>query len=672
MDAVAPQTFGFQRRPLEPSPPRTVCPAEHLASSARLPLSARGPYDLWDREPFLLARMSAGFDRRENLMTPPTDRRRFLKTSTVGAAGVALVGLRSSPASETDTPPSSATVAGNDQSILIRSDLSICSPRERLAPGFAKDRWQLSEYETVDGIRGVMASARPDHACGELTLPLNANGVFRIFLGIHQTKSHYRGRSSYGQLEVKLTDDAGFRRVGPEDETVDPDGTTKFGEDDPSIHKVITEAYWKTADLAGQSLTFRQMPYPYNRPEHAMIANLSYVRLERLSAPQQQAWRRSLPREDTRRLAVIFCTGQFTGHTRGTYTFRPTSRGFLQDEFEPYANSDFRLLIFEALRGSSCVYHTKIGSLGTKENRWQDDWVDPLAELTRLTHDNDMRIFASMRFIGPQFPMNVAPIAWAPFYRKHPEWTMRTRDGVPITNLSLAYDEVRAYWLSLLRETLDYGTDGVQIHLNRSEPYVFYEQPVVRAFQEKYGEDPRRLDVEDPRWVAHSASYVTQFLREVRALVDEKPDRSLSVTISGRDNGAEAHYEENHCDVETWLREHLVDYIMATPYLHESLIRKWRAIAGDGVHIWPDLMPRAQSAASYARLAKSYYAAGADGLCLWDGERRTARISEWAAVRQLGHIDGLDQVVEQGPSYYRANPLKTLGGFDVKWSFKDG
>ena len=111
---------------------------------------------------------------------------------------------------------------------------------------------------------------------------------------------------------------------------------------------------------------------------------------------------------------------------------------------------------------------------------------------------------------------------------------------------------------------------------------------------------------------------------------------------------------------------------MLTLYLHASLLKKWREIAGNSVHIWPDLMPRAQSAASYANTAKAYYQAGADGLCTWDGERRTARISEWAAVQRLGHIKQLDQIIEQGPSYYRAVDLKYLGGFDVKWSFKDG
>jgi hypothetical protein len=555
---------------------------------------------------------------------------------------------------------------------ILRTDMSECAPAENLAPDFEKDHWQLTEYETVEGVKGMMASARPDHSCAELTLPLKAAGVYRIYLGTHETKSHYRGSSGYGQMEVKLTEDSGFRRVGPESGTVDEDGTTKFGKDSPNLAKSIIEAYWKTADLTGQSLIFRQMPYPYNRPEHARIANLSYVRLEPLNEDEKNQWLKAQPREGTRNLAMIFCTGQFTGHTRGTYTFHPTSKEGFKDEIESCIDSDIGIFIFEALRGEFCVYNSSIGSLGTRENVWQEDWVDPLAEFTSLAHANGMKIFACMRFIGAQYPMNVSPIAWAPFYRKHPEWTMRNKSGVPITKLSLAYPEVRQFWLSLLRETLEYGTDGIQLHLNRSEPYVFYEEPVVSAFQEKYGEDPRSLSVEDPRWLAHSASYLTEFIREIRALLDEKSDRKFGVTLSGRIHGGEDHYEENHCDVETWMREGLVDYIMVTPYLHPALLKKWREIGGDRVQIWPDLMPRAQTAASYARTAKNYYEAGADGLCLWDGERRTARISEWAAVRRLGHVEQLDELVEEGPSYCRWTRLKYLGGFDVKWSFKDG
>jgi len=601
-------------------------------------------------------------------------RRDFLKASTAGSLFMTTSLLSAKAPKDTSLGhgENPKTFSSERAGTLFRADMSLCQPAENLSRNFEKNKWALIDFETTEGISGLMVSARPDEYCGELTLPLEAEGYYKIFLGVHESKSHYRGSSSYGQMEVKLTNDQGFRRVGPEDDTEDEDGTDKFGGDDINVEKSITEAYWKTADLTGQSLIFRQMPYPYNRPEHGRIANLSYVKLVPLTEEELQFWQRLQPQEKTQRLALIFCTGQFTGHTRGTYTFHPTSKAFFKDEIEPFINSDFKILIFEALRGSSCVYKTNIGSLGTEDNIWQDDWVDPLGELTHLAHENGMKIFASMRFIGPQYPMNRSPIAWAPNYWKHPEWTMRTKEGTPITNLSLAYPEVRKYWLSLLRETLAYGTDGIQLHLNRSEPYVFYEKPVVKAFQDKYNEDPRNLDVEDPKWLKHTSGYLTTFIREIRSLLDEKQGRELGVTLSGRKNGREVHYEENQCDVETWIREDLVNYLMVTPYLHPSLLKKWRTLGGNRLHIWPDIMPRAQTAASYAKNAKRYYQAGADGLCFWDGERRTARISEWAAVQRLGHIENLDQLIKEGPSYYRAVALKYLGGFDVKWSFKDG
>jgi hypothetical protein len=340
-------------------------------------------------------------------------RRDFLKSGIAGTL------LAASPAVSQWTAESKSGQSNNNATevqskqtteiqpgTIIRADMSQCTPAENHSRTFEANKWHLVEFETSNKIKGYMASARADQRCGELTLPLNIKGYYKIFVGIFFTKSHYRGSSSYGQLEVKLTDDAGFRRVGPEHETKDEDGRSKFGDEDVNIHKAITEAYWKTANLSGQSLTFRQMPYPYNRPEHARIANLTYVRLEPITESEKSEWNALQPSEDTRKLALIYCTGNFTGHTRGTYTFHPTDKKWFEDEFTPFVNSDFKIFIFEALRGNSCVFNTKIGSVSTKENVWQDDWVDPLAEFTRLAHKNDMKIFASMRFIGPQYPMN--------------------------------------------------------------------------------------------------------------------------------------------------------------------------------------------------------------------------------------------------------------------------
>src|SRR5262249_22297860 len=146
---------------------------------------------------------------------------------------------------------------------------------------------------------------------------------------------------------------------------------------------------------------------------------------------------------------------------------------------------------------------------------------------------NGMKIFTSMRMIGPQYPMNRAPIAWARHYWRHREWTKRDRDGVPLTNLSLAFPGVRQYWLGLLREALAYGVAGVQLHWNRATPFVFFEEPVVQSFQTKYGTDPRTLPEHDQRWQSHCAGFVTQFVREVRSLLDERPGRELGVTVYG-------------------------------------------------------------------------------------------------------------------------------------------
>jgi hypothetical protein len=545
------------------------------------------------------------------------------------------------------------------------ADLSRCEPAAALTRSFEAGRWQLIDYETEDGVKGVMAAAYPEHRCAELTLPLNARGPHEVYLGINYTKARYPEWSPYGLLDVKLSGDDGFRRVAVESETVGADGKLKIGESS-HCYKSIQEAYWRTADLTGKSLVFRQPHAPYDRPEHANISNLSYVKLVPLTEADRKDWEQDRTAEGTKRLAMLFCTGQFTGHTHGTYTYHPTSEQWFRDEFAPYLDSDFKLLIFEAMRGDFCLFKTRIGDVGNEENRWEGSWVDPLGTFTRLAHEHGMKILASLRMIGPQYPMNREPIARARYYWKHPEWAKRDRDGVPLSNWSLAFPQVRQYWLSLLRETLDYGTDGVQLHLNRSEPFVYYEEPVLREFRETFQEDPRKLPESDPRWQEHCAGYVTEYLREVRKLVNEKPGRELSVTVHGKGP------ERDNCDVERWLREGLVDYVMPSPNIDVAVLKRWRSLAGDRIHLWPDLMPRTQLSESYAKLAKTYLEAGADGFCVWDGERRAPRISEWAAVLQLGHLDRLDRLTEKGHSYYRRVPMKYLAGLSLNGSFGDG
>lgn len=555
--------------------------------------------------------------------------------------------------------------------------MSLCTPIDRLSKVHETDHWQLTDYETAEGVKGIMASAAPEQDCGELSLALNAKGPHKIYLGICYTKPQPDGWSQYGELAVKLDSDPGYSRVGPENMRQHAGHiASKMGIQN-EIYRSIQEAYWKTADVTDQNLILTQLWQPYNRSEHHPVANLSYVKLVSLNEEEAEKWESDKQNDSTKNLGQMFCTGQVTGHTSGTYNFHPTDEQWFRNELEPVINSDFKLFIFEALRGSYASYKTKIGYVGNEEDCWQEEWLDPVETFTRLCHDNGLKMFVSMRMIGPQHPMNRAPIARAKHYEEMPQFAKQDKLGRPTTGLSLAYPEVRRYWLSLLRETLDYGIDGIQLHLNRSNPFVMYEKPVVKAFQEKYGEDPRELPKSDSRYVQLQADFTTQFVREARELVDEKPNRELAVTFYGHPHKYDSVRENFHpirygCDIERWIQDNLVDYLMPSPKVDLDLLSKWRSMAGDRIHIWPDLMPRTQPAEMYATLAKKYYEAGADGFSFWDGERRTQRISEWAAVRRLGHRDQLDQIIDNGPDFYRKINLETLGMFSARESFHDG
>jgi hypothetical protein len=329
-------------------------------------------------------------------------------------------------------------------------------------------------------------------------------------------------------------------------------------------------------------------------------------------------------------------------------------------------------MILEAMRGNLCIYNTQIGDIGIEDNQWQDSWVDPLKIFTQLAHDNGMKILPALRMIGAQMPMNRMPISWARHYWRHPEWAQLDPEGVPSSNWSLAYPEARQYWLSLLRETLEYGTDGVTLYLHKGLPLTGYEEPVVRSFQEKYGIDPRTLASEDPyieedpRWQVHSAQYYTQFIREARALVDEYPGAELAVVFRMED----AQTPRPYFDVETWLKEGLVDYLLPSsndnPDL--ALVNKWRRIGGEEFKI----IFRLNSDEAFAREAKAHYEAGADGLSIWDSERQHARIGKWSEIQQLGHVDQLDSLIDESPTYYKRRYLKMLDGLSTKYSYKEG
>ncbi len=580
------------------------------------------------------------------------------------------------------------------------SDLSLCAPKSALSRGKRPNHWRLVDYETEDGLKGTMLFADPELGAPELELPLETSGPHRVYLGINYTKSsygdhlHYAEWSLYGQIEVRLTADRGFTRVAAEQAVMDEGRVGSRMGKGKMINRSIQETYWKTADLSGQSLHLRLPGDPYNNPELRDVANLSWVRLEPLTAAEAATWReQQSPRTGTRRIAQIYCSGILTGHIRGTFDYHPTSLDWFRHELQPCVDNDVGVFIFEAIRGHLCAFRTAIGDVGTEDNHWPDHWVDPLDAFTTLGHEAGLKVFASMRMIGANYPMQRYPISWARHFLAHQEWTKRDRDGTPTTSLSLAYPEVRRYWQSLLEEALAHPIDGVVLYFHRFHPFVLWEEPSVRDFRARYGEDPRDLAEDDPRWVEHGASYVTSFVREVRQLLGRvRPGLALGATFFGCPTRYDQRFKTGDqfgstawtrppegyfnpktygCDVETWIQENLVQYLFPMQHADTAMIERLRALGGDRVHIWPDVMPRAQPGPGFVQTARRLYEAGADGLCLNDGERRAPRLSEWAVEGQLGHRDRLDQLEVEAATYYRRVALKTLMGYSTRYSFNN-
>ena len=56
------------------------------------------------------------------------------------------------------------------------------------------------------------------------------------------------------------------------------------------------------------------------------------------------------------------------------------------------------------MRGNFCLYPTKIGDVGRKDNKWQPEWIDTVENFTRLCHKYDLKIFTASGLLALSIP----------------------------------------------------------------------------------------------------------------------------------------------------------------------------------------------------------------------------------------------------------------------------
>ena len=168
--------------------------------------------------------------------------------------------------------------------------------------------------------------------------------------------------------------------------------------------------------------------------------------------------------------------------------------------------------------------------------------TDILDITIRLAHERGKLVLAEMRMSDAHhYHGGLANPLFPHFVWQHPELCIQRDDGTPDIVLDYSYQEVRARRIAVLRDIAEnYDVDGFNLNWMRWCRHF----PKGRQRQ--------------------NAGILTEFLHDVRAMLDEVAQ------TRGRRRYLLSHYvatevEESldiGCDVRTWVREGLADFIM--------------------------------------------------------------------------------------------------------------
>ena len=202
--------------------------------------------------------------------------------------------------------------------------------------------------------------------------------------------------------------------------------------------------------------------------------------------------------------------------------------------------------------------------------------VDDAAIATEAAREAGIKIFCYVDMYDEGQPPHVDSFThqrynWeSKFFAQHPEFYARDRIwqnkhwGVP----EYAYDEVRDY---KCREELaylvdNYSWDGVYISTRghrmpaeHGDQYGFNE-PVVSAFNERYGVDILTHNFDLEAWRRLRGEFVTQYIREVRALCEER-GLELGIGVPPGDYFGPP-LGNLYLDWRTWIQDRIIDFIV--------------------------------------------------------------------------------------------------------------
>jgi len=538
--------------------------------------------------------------------------------------------------------------------MIYLSDMSLCTPASALSKVNKKKHWTLIPYET-DEVSGVMIRAGSHADAPEVTLPLGVSGWYAIYLGFWNAYHDWDGDTT---IRLKLTGDPCFRPLSDFDNE---------GEIAPPVvwdRAELQECFFRSEDITGKDLIIAQQSK--GLPKKAYVA---YIKLVPHSQDEVDSIQKDRANRDTR-MVMATNDGVSFFHHKGS-----TTKEELLEQFDHYRHSDIGKLIWAVSYGDKTNYPSEVGRCLTAQMADLDVTVDshrrqyecldilnskglnPVQVALKHSHDIGLKFDVMFR-LGIAGDLPPSGLCEEGLLAQRPDLKILAKDGTALELASYAFPQVQEFQLSLIREVVEkFDVDGVQLGWIRGPQFVGYEIPFVEDFKKEHDQDPRDLDENDIRAQHLRARYLTDFMRKVRQLLKELSNkRGREIELSAWGFAAKTNLFFG-LDVETWLKEQLLDSFIA-----EDI---------EGGHLME--IAKANNCKFYVTgsqvdIALKRHEEGVDGFALWDmnlpffGHSHELPES-WAVTSRLGHKEDLEAFAKEPPKMKKIQ-LKTVGGFD--------
>lgn len=585
---------------------------------------------------------------------------------------------------------------------LVLSDLgNLCTPQAHIAKVRRIGMWCSTPYET-NAYAGTMLVSAAESRVKPVSLDPKLTGWYRIFVGA----SNEFGMGG-GNLNLALSDDNIPMHISNNDLY-------------PYARHAVQEFYWRAADLTGLHINISAYEY------QGAVMGLAWFRFVPMDEAETAAFLADQARTDTKR---IYATNDMHGMFC-LYGLREPEEWL--SIVKDYAESDVEWFSMENIRifdGEPATGDPETQAFGAPHDyRVQTSlkrYFTPemLSKVIAYGQRQKIKMCMSMRMgaWGIEYPDNQCYFDNT-FMAAHPELRCVDRDGTPIDALSFIYPEVQEYLLNEFSFMAGLGCDAVEMICSRGVPYVLFEQPFVELFQQRYGEDPRYLPLDNEQVTQLRCEVMTGFVRKLRQRLDSiRPGIGLHARVQY------SMYDARHValDLETWARERLITAVISYPQRirevlkgsvwqdedpHKLDLEKYRRYVREaeesiiyrrqdfhtlppmedsqgiprgpatqeervkefmeleklyGVTVYLEIMPRTMSTEEYRQRALELYRAGCNHISLWDTYSRAPRKIDWSMLRRLGHKEELENWDSGENVYFRTCRTMRIDGKDV-------